>query len=86
MGFEPDPFTPYWDGEDEEEQSFANNDGSPLFFDGDWTPPAPNQRYTVGQRCPQCGNMMELKTNTRTNHKFVGCTNYPTCSVAGKSR
>jgi len=65
-----------WDDE-EDEQSFA---------DGDWTPPAPNQRYTVGQRCPQCGNMMELKTNTRTNHKFVGCTNYPTCSVAGKTR
>lgn len=65
-------------------------DGSSLFFlddeIGDWTPPLPNQRYNVGQRCPECGNMMELKTNTRTNHKFVGCTNYPRCSVAGKTK
>jgi len=35
----------------------------------------------VFDKCPECGGMIDLKTNGRNGHKFLGCTNYPNCDV-----
>jgi len=34
-----------------------------------------------GASCPECGNMLELKTNSRNHTQFVGCSDYPHCKV-----
>ena len=51
----------------------------------DWTPPSPRKTYAIGSKCPECGNMIVLVTNTNTGHRFAGCSNYPRCKVSGRT-
>ena len=34
--------------------------------------------------CPECGSVMNKKTNNETGSSFIGCSNYPTCKHTEK--
>lgn len=45
-----------------------------------------SQRYRYhnlkpGASCPECGNMLELRTNKKNGSQFVGCSGFPSCRV-----
>jgi ssDNA-binding Zn-finger/Zn-ribbon topoisomerase 1 len=33
----------------------------------------------VGRDCPKCGRPLVYRTNSKTQLRFIGCSNYPTC-------
>ena len=47
--------------------------------------PTPGEKTLIDNKktfCPKCGSELQIKTNTKNNKKFLGCSKFPNCKYA----